>query len=53
MEGIELPDMIPRMAELSERLVHERIIVCKAMGGLGCGEVWVLGLAMLNSLSSY
>lgn len=43
MEGFEVPQKILRMAALSEGLVHERITVCKAMGGLGVGRyAWVV-----------
>lgn len=42
LEGLDVPDVIPRMATMSEDLVCERIAVCKAMGGPGCGEVCMI-----------
>lgn len=42
VEGLVIPNVVPKMAGLSDELVSQRIIVYKAMGGLACGEV-VLG----------
>lgn len=39
VDRFEVPDRVPRMATLSHRLVWKRIVLCKAMGGLGCGYV--------------
>lgn len=39
VEGFVVPDVVPRIAGLSDELVRERITACKAMGGLACGEV--------------
>lgn len=34
-----VPDVVPRMATMTDDLVRECIAFCKAMGGVGCGEV--------------
>lgn len=39
VKGFDAPELIPRMAALSDVLVHELITGCKAMSGLGCGEI--------------
>lgn len=39
VEGFVVPDVVPKMAAMADELLRERIAVCKAMGGLGCGEV--------------
>lgn len=39
VEGLVVLDVVPRTAGLSDELVHERITICKAIGGLACGEV--------------
>lgn len=39
IEGFDVPDLIPKMATMSDDLVHECITVYKAIGGLGYGEV--------------
>lgn len=38
VEGFVVPDVVARMATMTDDLVSERIAICKAMGGLGCGE---------------
>lgn len=38
VEGLVVLDVVPRTAGLSDELVHERITICKAIGGLACGE---------------
>lgn len=38
VEGLVVPDVVARMATMTDDLVSERIAICKAMGGLGCGE---------------
>lgn len=40
VEGFDVPKVIPRMATLSNVVVRKHIAVCKAMGCLGCGEVF-------------
>lgn len=39
VEGLVVPDVVPRMAGMSDELVRQHITICKVMGGLACGEV--------------
>lgn len=39
IEGFVVPDVVPKMAAMTDELVRELIAGYKPMGGLGCGEV--------------
>lgn len=38
IEGFVVPDVVPKMAAMTDELVRELIAGYKPMGGLGCGE---------------